>query len=153
MDLTTRALPECYSLAVTMPGVGRMRRRKFLGVLGGAAATWPLAGRAQPTGKVWRIGFLGIGTAAAWSPRVEAFRSGLHALGYVEGKTVVIEFRWAETIDKLHERAAELVHIKVDVIFATSSTEVEAARQATKTIPIVFGTHADPVGLGHVARP
>ena len=75
----------------------------------------------------------------------------MHELGYVEGKSIIIEFGWAETVDQLHERAAELVRINVDVIFATSSTEVEAARHATKTIPIVFGTHADPVGTGHVA--
>ena len=127
-----------------------MRRREFITLLGGAAA-WPLAARAQPAGKVWRIGFLGFGTAPAWAPRVEALRSGLHALGHVEGKTLVIEFGWAQTIDKLHECATELVRINVDVIFASSSTETEAARQATKTIPIVFGTHADPVGTGHIA--
>ena len=85
------------------------------------------------------------------SRRVEALRTGLRALGYVEGKNIVIEFRWAETVDQLSELAAELVRMNVDVIFATSSTEVEAVRQATKTIPIVFATHADPVGLGHVA--
>ena len=72
-------------------------------------------------------------------------------LGYVEGKNIVIEFRWAETVDQLPELAAELVRMNVDVIFAPSSTQVEAARQATKTIPIVFATHADPVGVGHVA--
>jgi len=75
----------------------------------------------------------------------------LRQLGYVGGKNIVIEFRWAETVDQLPELAAELVRMNVDVIFAMSSTEVEAARQATKTIPIVFATHADPVGLGHVA--
>jgi putative tryptophan/tyrosine transport system substrate-binding protein len=75
----------------------------------------------------------------------------LRQLGYVEGKNIVIEFRWAETVDQLHELAVELVRTNVDVIFAMSSTEVEATRQATKTIPIVFATHADPVGLGHVA--
>jgi ABC-type uncharacterized transport system substrate-binding protein len=78
-------------------------------------------------------------------------RVGLRELGYVEGKNIVIEFRWAERADQLRELAAELVRMNVDVIFATSSTEVEAARQATKTIPIVFATHADPVGVGHVA--
>jgi putative ABC transport system substrate-binding protein len=98
-----------------------------------------------------RIGILRFGPAAAYVDRVEALRSGLRQLGYVEGKNIVIEFRWAETIDQLRELAAELVHMNVEIIFATSSTEVEAARQATKAIPIVFATHADPVGVGHVA--
>ena len=75
----------------------------------------------------------------------------MRQLGYVEGQNILIEFRWAETVNQLPELAAELVRTNTDVIFAMSSTEVEAARQATKTIPIVFGLHADPVGLGHVA--
>jgi putative ABC transport system substrate-binding protein len=127
-----------------------MRRRAFITLLGGAAAAWPLATRAQPA-KVARIGFLGFGTALASANRVEALQAGLRDLGYVEGNTLVIEFRWAESVDLLLERAVELARINVDIIFATSSTEVEAARQATKTIPIVFATHADPVGIGHVA--
>jgi putative ABC transport system substrate-binding protein len=76
---------------------------------------------------------------------------GLRDLGYVEGKNITIAFRPADTADRLTEDAADLVRLKVDVIFATSSTEMEAARQATKTIPIVFATHADPAGVGHVA--
>jgi putative ABC transport system substrate-binding protein len=95
-------------------------------------------------------GFLGFGTASASANRVEALREGLRELGYVEGKNITIEFRWAETADELRERAAELVRMKVDVIFATSSTEVGAAKEVTKTIPVVFATHADPVGTGHV---
>ena len=86
----------------------------------------------------------------------EALRAGLRDLGYLEGKNIVIDFRWAEVVDRLRELAAELVRENVDVIFATSSTEVEVARQATTTIPIVFSTHFDPVGTGHVsslARP
>jgi putative ABC transport system substrate-binding protein len=98
-----------------------------------------------------QIGFLGFGTPDAWTNRIEALRGGLRDLGYVEGKTIAIEFRWTEKIEQLREFAAELARMNVDVIFATSSTEVEAARAATKTIPIVFATHADPVGLGHVA--
>ena len=125
-----------------------MRRREFLG---GAAALWPLPLSAQQPVKVPQIGYLGFGSASAWANRVEAMRVGLRELGYIEGKNIVIEFRWAERADQLRELAAELVRMNVDVIFATSSTEVEAARQATKTIPIVFATHADPVGVGHVA--
>jgi putative ABC transport system substrate-binding protein len=127
-----------------------MRRREFITLLGGAVA-WPLPLRAQQSARVPRIGFLQIGPASAFDGRVEALRAGLRQLGYVEGKNIVIEFRWAETVDQLPELAAELVRMNVDIIFATSSPDVEAARQATKTIPIVFGIHADPVGLGHVA--
>jgi putative ABC transport system substrate-binding protein len=92
-----------------------------------------------------------FGPASANAGRVEALRAGLRQLGYVEGKNIVIEFRWAETVDQLPGLAAELVRMNVDVILAMSSTEAEATRQATKTIPIVFAIHADPVGLGHVA--
>jgi len=78
-------------------------------------------------------------------------RLGLRELGYHEGKNIVIEFRWADTVEQLPALSAELVRMNVDVIFAMSSTEVEPAREATKTIPIVFAVHADPIGLGHVA--
>jgi putative ABC transport system substrate-binding protein len=111
----------------------------------------PHAPAAQPPGKVARLGFLRLGSAAANAHRVEALRTGLRALGYVEGQNLVMEFRWAATGAQLAAMAAELVRLPVDVIFATSSTETEAARQATTTTPIVFATHADPVGLGHVA--
>ncbi len=128
-----------------------MKRRDFIALLGGGAVAWPLAVHAQQqSAKIARIGYLTFGTAAAAAPRVDAMRAGLRDLGYVEGKNILIEFRWAERVELLHELAAELAHSNVDIIFATSSTEVEPARQATKTIPIVFATHADPVGLGHV---
>jgi putative ABC transport system substrate-binding protein len=128
-----------------------IQRREFITLFGGAAATLPLAAHAQQLTKVARIGYLGFGPAAAYTIWVEALRAGLRDLGYVEGKNIVIEFRWAERVDQLPELAAELVRINVDVIFANSSTLVEPARQATKTIPIVFSNHADPVGIGHVA--
>jgi putative tryptophan/tyrosine transport system substrate-binding protein len=127
-----------------------MRRREFITLLGGAAA-WPLAARAQQSANVARIGFLRFGPASANAGRIEALRAGLRQLGYVEGKNIVIEFRWAETVDRLPELAAELVRMNVDIIFAMSSTEVEAARQLTMTTPVVFAVHADPVGLAHVA--
>ena len=127
-----------------------MRRREFITLLGGMVA-WPLPLRAQQPAKVPRIGFLRFGPASAYADRVEALRTGLRDLGYIEGKSIVIEFRWADRVDQLPEFAAELARMNVDAIFAMSSTEVEATRQATKTIPIVFATHADPVGLGHVA--
>ena len=126
-----------------------MKRREFITLVGGAAA-WPLAAHAQQPARVFRIGFLGFGAASTWSNRVEALRGGLRDLGYVEGKNIVIEFRWTEAIEQLPEVATELVRMNVDVIFAPSSTEVEGARQATSATPIVFATHADPVGLGHV---
>jgi putative tryptophan/tyrosine transport system substrate-binding protein len=125
-----------------------MRRRQFISLLGGAAAAWPLAARAQLRSKVARIGFLGL---APEFSGVEALRAGLRDLGYIEGGNMIIEWRWAEKVDQLPTLAAELVAQHVDVIVAPSSTFVEAARQATTTIPIVFAVHADPVGLGHVA--
>jgi putative ABC transport system substrate-binding protein len=129
-----------------------VKRREFIAGLGGAAAwpPWPVAARAQRQ-TVARIGFLDLAPASAWANELEAFRAGLGDLGYVEGKNIVIEFRWADTVDQLPELATELVRMKVDVIIAPASTEVEPVRQATKTIPIVFAQHADPVGLGHVA--
>jgi putative ABC transport system substrate-binding protein len=108
-------------------------------------------GHAQQPAKVHQIGYLLSGPPASWANRVEALRMGLRDLGYVEGKNIAIAFRSAETADRLPELAADLVRLNVDVIFATSSTEVEAARRATKAIPIVFATHADAVSLGHVA--
>jgi putative tryptophan/tyrosine transport system substrate-binding protein len=126
-----------------------MRRREFVALVGGALAL-PLAARAQqPAMPV--IGFLRLTPASVDAGRVEALRTGLRDLGYVEGKNIAIEFRWAKTVDQLPELAAEVVRMNVDLIFAPSSTQVEAARQATKTIPIVFANHADPVGVGHVA--
>jgi putative ABC transport system substrate-binding protein len=127
-----------------------VRRRAFITLLGGAAA-WPLAARAQQPQKVARIGFLGLGPASAWSDRLGALRAGLGDLGWVEGKNILIEFRWADGVEQLPQLAAELVAMNVDIIFAPSSTMVEPARQATKTIPIVFSNHADPIGTGHVA--
>jgi putative ABC transport system substrate-binding protein len=120
-------------------------------LFGGAAAVWPLAARAQQSAKVARIGFLGLAPAAAWTAPVQALRARLRELGYVEEKNIAIEWRWAEDVNQLSELATQLVRMNVDVIFAYSSTEVEAARQATRTIPIVFAVHADPVGIGHVA--
>src|SRR5215510_15081887 len=127
-----------------------LERRQFITLLGGAAV-WPLAARAQHPAKVARIGHLDLGPPSARASRVEALRAGLRDLGWIEGKNIVIEFRWADGVQQLPRLAAELVRMNVDVIFAPSSTMVEPARQATKTIPIVFSNHADPVGIGHVA--
>src|ERR1051325_7472064 len=126
-----------------------MRRREFLGAVGGTLG-WPLRGRAQPSKNIPRIGFLRLGPTASHATRIEALRTGLRELGYVEGKNIAIEFRWAETVEQLSELAAELVRMKVDIMFATSSTEVGIVQPLTKSIPIVFATHADPIGVGHV---
>jgi putative ABC transport system substrate-binding protein len=128
-----------------------MRRREVIAFASTTLFAWPLIGRAQAQARVVHIGFLGYGTPAASAKRIEAFRAGLRDLGYVEGKNLVIEFRWSGTVEQMHEAAADLVRMKVDIIFATASTESESARRATTTIPIVFATHADPVGIGHVA--
>ena len=106
---------------------------------------------AQQQLKIPRIGFLSVGSAATGSPSLDGLRDGLRSHGWVEGQNIVIEYGWANTPDRLPEQAAELVRKKVDLIFAPSSTQVEAARKVTSTIPIVFATHADPVGVGHVA--
>lgn len=135
----------------TEPAGRGMRRRELIGVACTALFAWPTMARAQQAAKVSRIGYLRFSTPAGDVDRGEALRAGLRALGHVEGRNLVIESRWAETVEQLQEAAAELVRMNVDVIFATSSTETDRARQATKTIPIVFATHADPVGLGHVA--
>jgi putative ABC transport system substrate-binding protein len=128
-----------------------MRRRELITLLWGAALAAPLAARAQQPGKILRIGFLGLAPASNYLPRVEGLRAGLRELGYVEGKNTIIEFRWAEAADQLSDLATELISADVDIIFASSSIIVEPARQATRTIPIVFASHADPVGIGHVA--
>jgi len=133
-----------------------MKRRELITLAGTAVFARPLMARAQAPVKVARLGFLGFGEPATVATRVEALRAGLRDLGYVEGKNLVIEFRWSRTAEQMHETAAELARMKVDVIFASSSAEVEPARRATHTIPIVFAAHADPVGVGHVsslARP
>jgi putative ABC transport system substrate-binding protein len=128
-----------------------MRRRDFMTLLGGTAALWSFAARAQQSARVLRIGYLGFGPASSWTNEVEALRSGLLDLGYVEGKNLNFEFRWAERTDETYELATQLVRLNVDVIFAPASTQVEPARRATRIIPIVFAQHADPVGLGDVA--
>jgi putative ABC transport system substrate-binding protein len=133
-----------------------MRRREFITLLGGAAATWPLATGAQQPGKLPTIGFLGGATASAWSNWSAAFVQRLRELGWSEGRTVSIEYRWAEgRYERAAEIAAEFVRLKVDVIL-TSGGVLLAAKQATSTIPIVFAVANDPVGAGFVsslARP
>ena len=127
-----------------------MRRRKFI-TTALCAVAWPLEGLAQPTSRVSRIGFLGLGQAAEWKDQIEALRAGLKRFGYIEGRNLLVEFRWAVDVAELREYAEQLSRQNVDIIIAPASTQVEPALQATKTIPIVFAQHADPVGIGHVA--
>jgi putative ABC transport system substrate-binding protein len=125
-----------------------MRRRDFIAGFGSAIA-WPLAAHSEP-GKVPVIGLLLLGDVKS-NVFVPSLREGLRDLGWIENQNVIIEARYAPTVQQLPDVAAELVRLRVDVIFASSSIYVEAAKQATRTIPIVFGAHADPIGVGHVA--
>jgi putative ABC transport system substrate-binding protein len=124
-------------------------------VASGLLATPPIA-VAQALGKLYRIGFL-WDSPMVWPNALEAFRRGLRDLGWVEGRTVTIDYRWAEGhFERLPALAEELVRLKVDVIVAPTSIYTGAARRATSTIPIVFASHADPIGSGHavsLARP
>ena len=128
-----------------------MRRREILGVLGGVAA-WPLSARAQQqAGKLPTVGFLGTGTPTTHSQWLTAFVQRMRELGWIEGRNLAIEHRWAEgRNERFAEIAAEFVRMKVDVI-VTGGSAVPAAKQATSTIPIVFGVGTDPVGAGYVA--
>jgi putative tryptophan/tyrosine transport system substrate-binding protein len=125
-----------------------MRRREFILALGGAAAVWPLAARAQQTPPM--IGFLGRASASAMSAWTAAFVQRLRELGWIEGRTIRIEYRWGDgRADRLPEIAAEFVRLKVDVI-VTTGTPVPILKEATSTIPIVFTIANDPVGAGLV---
>jgi putative ABC transport system substrate-binding protein len=125
-------------------------RREFVTLLGGAA-TWPVAAFAQRAGRMPTIGFLGAGTPSTWSPWVAAFAQRLRELGWVEGRTIAIEYRWAEgRNERFAEIAEEFVRLKVDLI-AAGGTAVPAVKQATSGIPIVFTLAPDPVRDGLVA--
>jgi len=128
-----------------------MKRREFITLLGGAAA-WPLAARAQQAGPQPTIGFLAAGTPTSHGQRVAAFVQRLRELGWIEGRTITIEYRWAEgRSERFAEIAAELVRRKVDVIVTSATEAIVAAKQATSVIPIVFAAAGDPVGTGLVA--
>jgi len=133
-----------------------MQRREFILAVGGTAATWPLAARAQPSGRVYRIGWLTIGSRGQQLHLIKAFEEGLRSLGYRVSENIIIEYRFADgEIELLPELAANLVQLGVDVI-VTGNISTGAAMKATATIPIVTPNSADPVTAGLVtslARP
>jgi putative ABC transport system substrate-binding protein len=127
-----------------------LKRRHFIALIGGAAA-WPLRARAQQAGRLPTIGVLGAGTPSLWSQWVVAFAQRLHELGWSEGRTIAIKYRWAEArTERYAEIASEFVRLKVDVI-VTGGAAVPAVKQATSVIPTVFAVADDAVGTGLVA--
>jgi putative ABC transport system substrate-binding protein len=129
-----------------------MKRRELLIALGLAPLAAALAAHAQQKDKVWRVGFLSSASASAYAYRVEALRAGLRDLGYVEGRNISIEFRWAEgNYERLHAFAAELVRLKVDIILTHGTPGAQAAKKATTSIPIIVSAISDPVATGLVA--
>ena len=132
-----------------------MKRREFITLLGGATAAWPLAARAQRGERMRRIGLL-VGAAEEHDPqsqaRIMAFRQGLEALGWIEGRNIRIDYRFAGGDDsRIQTYVAELVNSAPDLIVANSSPVVAALKRATHTVPIVFAVVTDPVGQGFVA--
>jgi len=128
-----------------------VKRRELIALLGSAAA-WPLAARAQQAAKMPTIGFLGESTPSAQSQRTAAFVQRLRELGWIEGHTIAIEYRWAEgRRERFAEIATEFVRLKVNIIVTSSTPAIIAAKQATSVIPVVFAIAADPLGTGLVA--
>jgi putative ABC transport system substrate-binding protein len=129
-----------------------MRRREFMLALAGATAAWPLAARAQQSGKRPTIGFMGSTTPSVAAQWVASFVQRLRELGWLEGRDVAIEYRWAEgRSERYTEIVAEFVRLKVDVILTHNTPTVLAAKHATSVIPIVFATAGDPIGSGLIA--
>jgi putative ABC transport system substrate-binding protein len=128
-----------------------MNRRDFITLLGGATAAWPLATRAQQMAKAWRVGWIWIGRSAGISPELAGFRQGLRDFDYVEGKNIIVEYRFAEgRRDRIPDLVAELMQIGPDVLVGLGNPVITALKNATTTIPIVFMT-GDPVAAGYVA--
>ena len=128
-------------------------RRELLAAFGGAAVAWPLAVRAQQGDRLPTIGFLGQSTRSAASEWVAAFVQRLRELGWTEGRTIAIEYRWSEgRAERAAQSAAEFVRLKVNVIVTSGTPQTLATKQATSIIPIVFATAGDPVGNGLVAN-
>ena len=137
--------------------MGGMRRREILGVFGGAAVALPVVARAQQSAKLPTIGYLGPNTRSLDSQRVAAFVQRLRELGWIDDRTITIEYRWAGGRNEhLAEFAADFIRRKVDVIVTSATPPTVAVKQATSVIPIVFASVGDPVGAGVVkslARP
>src|SRR5262249_39768990 len=131
----------------------RMKRRAFITLLGGAAVAWPLVARAQQGGKGPRIGYLSPGSASPGPLAYHGeFQRGLPEIGYVDGRNIVIEYRFSDwSFDRLGALAAELVQLNVDVIVSVVTQASLAAKHATGTIPIIIVSVGDPVGAGLVA--
>jgi ABC-type uncharacterized transport system substrate-binding protein len=134
-----------------------MKRREFITLLGGAAAAWPLAARAQQAGRIPRVGFLGNSTAALEANLVGPFREGLREHGYEEGRNIALEFRWAEgKYERFPALVAELIAANVDVLVTAGTPATLAVKNATTTLPLVMIAVGDPVGTGIIpslARP
>jgi len=135
-----------------------MKRREFITLIGGTAAAWPLVASAQRSAdRVRRIGFLGAATAEGSAKAIDILRTGLRDFGYVEGRNIVIEFRWAEErYDRLPQLVGELIATRVDLLITHGTPGTRAARQATSTIPIVMAISGDAVATGlvsNLARP
>src|SRR5216683_3641774 len=125
-----------------------MRRREFVTLVSGALVAWPLVARAQPSGKIWRIGFIAHRYEEFYDPLFQ----GLRELGYTEGQNLIVERRYAEgRVERFKEFAAEMVQLKVDVIIVVTTPAAFAVRNATTTIPIVHPAAIDPVGTGLIA--
>src|SRR5260370_9835784 len=127
-----------------------MRRRDFITGIAGSAAVWPLAASAQQTGKVWRIGFLSGASRSAVSGLYDAFVQGMREHGYVDEKDYAIEWRFAESYERIPEIAAEVVRLKVDVVVTALGTALPTLKRTITTIPIVMAYSTDPVGNGLV---
>jgi putative ABC transport system substrate-binding protein len=141
----------CVDPDATTCGGDLVKRREFITLLGGAAAAWPLAARAQPAARLPTIGFLGGPTSSSLPEWTADFLPRMRELGWLEGRTVSFAVRWADGhTERYSEIAAEFVRLKVDVI-VTAGPPAFAAKRATSTIPIVFATNADPLGSGLVA--
>jgi len=129
-----------------------MRRREFIALIGSVTTGWPLIARAQESPKLPTIGFLGSSTSSAMTAWIAAFVQRLHELGWIEGRTVAIEYRWGEGRDERYAQITdEFIRLKVNVIVTYGTPPTKAAKQATTTIPIVFAAAADPIGNGLVS--
>src|SRR5215472_6632763 len=155
VECEDRTLLVWYRFLTHLAREGRMTvtigRREVLAALGGAAA-WPLTARAQQAERPPTIGFLGAGTLSTYSPWAAAFMQRLRELGWIEGRNIAIEYRWADgRNERYSEIATEFTRLKVDVIVTTGTGAVIAAKQTTASIPIVFTSTGDPVATGLVA--